>query len=61
MVAQVWHKCQFFRLLEVIIILNFCPAYKFEIKEFKSILRHIHINHQHIWSRKRLLAGAEND
>ena len=56
MVTQIWQKCQFFRFLEVIATSNFFLDYKFEIQSFRSILRHIRIDYQQIWS----LPSAEN-
>ena len=43
-------KCQFFRFLKGILILNFFPDYKFEILIFKSTLYYIRIRYHHIWS-----------
>ena len=59
--AELWYpksgkKCQFLRLSECYHYLNFFLDYKFEIQNLKSILRHICINYQHIWS----LSSAEN-
>ena len=50
MVSQIWQKCQFFRFSEDITTSNFFLHYKFEIQNLKSILSHIRIIYQHIWS-----------
>ena len=59
--AELWYpkfgkKCRYSRFLEVITTLNFFLDYKFEKLDFKTILRHIRINYQHIWS----FSSAEN-
>ena len=57
MVPQIWQKMSISPIVGSYHYLNFfLNDYKFEIQKLKSILRHIRINYQHIWS----LSSAEN-